>query len=196
MSEIQANKISPATGTALQVGDSGDTITIPSGATITNSGTATGFGESNTPNFRAVRSANQTITNLTDTKIAYDSEDFDSDNAYDNSTNYRFTVPSGKAGKYYFHHAVLVNSFHGNTNANYYIQPKIKKNGSTVQQYQHYDYRSSGGKDMYADCSIILNMSVGDYVEAWIVDSDNNGSNNDVDDYLGFSCFEGFRISS
>ena len=47
MSEIQANKLSPSSGTALQVGDSGDTITIPSGATITNSGTATGFGFSN-----------------------------------------------------------------------------------------------------------------------------------------------------
>ena len=44
MSEIQANKLSPASGTALQVGDSGDTITIPSGATITNNGTQTGFG--------------------------------------------------------------------------------------------------------------------------------------------------------
>jgi len=44
MSEIQANKLSPASGTALQVGDSGDVITIPSGATIQNSGTATGFG--------------------------------------------------------------------------------------------------------------------------------------------------------
>jgi len=43
-SELKTNKISPATGTALQVGDSGDTITIPSGATLTNSGTATGFG--------------------------------------------------------------------------------------------------------------------------------------------------------
>ena len=43
-SEVKANKISPATGTALQIGDSGDTTTIPSGATITNSGTATGFG--------------------------------------------------------------------------------------------------------------------------------------------------------
>ncbi len=43
-SEIKANKISPATGTAFTLGDSGDTFTIPSGATITNSGTATGFG--------------------------------------------------------------------------------------------------------------------------------------------------------
>ena len=43
-SELKTNKISPATGTGLQIGDNGDTITIPSGATITNSGTATGFG--------------------------------------------------------------------------------------------------------------------------------------------------------
>ena len=45
MSEIKVNKISPVSdsGTTL-FGDSGDTFTIPSGATITNSGTATGFG--------------------------------------------------------------------------------------------------------------------------------------------------------
>ena len=44
MSEVKVNKVSPRSGTGLQLGDSGDTITIPSGATITNSGTATGFG--------------------------------------------------------------------------------------------------------------------------------------------------------
>jgi len=42
-SEVKANKLSPATGTDVTLGDSGDTFTIPSGATITNSGTATGF---------------------------------------------------------------------------------------------------------------------------------------------------------
>jgi len=42
--EVKTNKISPASGTAFTLGDSGDTFTIPSGATITNSGTATGFG--------------------------------------------------------------------------------------------------------------------------------------------------------
>ena len=44
MSEVKVNKISPRSGTGLQLGDSGDTITIPAGATITNSGTAAGFG--------------------------------------------------------------------------------------------------------------------------------------------------------
>ena len=45
MSEIKVNKISPRTNCGtVQLGDSGDTITIPAGASITNSGTASGFG--------------------------------------------------------------------------------------------------------------------------------------------------------
>ena len=44
MSEIKVNKISPRSGTGVQLGDSGDTITIPAGATINNQGTATNFG--------------------------------------------------------------------------------------------------------------------------------------------------------
>ena len=45
MSEIKVDKISPSSGAnVVTLGDSGDTITVPSGATITNSGTATGFG--------------------------------------------------------------------------------------------------------------------------------------------------------
>ena len=43
-SEIKANKISPATGTAFTLGDSGDTTTVPSGATLdVSSATMTGF---------------------------------------------------------------------------------------------------------------------------------------------------------
>ena len=87
MSEIQANKISPATGTGLTLGDSGDTltltaganltlggssstITIPSGATIANSGTATGFGESNTPAFQAYLGSDQSVANTTYVVVA------------------------------------------------------------------------------------------------------------------------------
>ena len=44
MSEIKVNKISPRSGTTVTLGDSGDTFTIPSGATISNAGTAAGFG--------------------------------------------------------------------------------------------------------------------------------------------------------
>ena len=44
MSEVKVNKISPRSGTTVTLGDSGDTFTIPSGATINNQGTASGFG--------------------------------------------------------------------------------------------------------------------------------------------------------
>ena len=45
MSEIKVNKVSPRTNCGtVQLGDSGDTITIPSGVTMTNNGTAAGFG--------------------------------------------------------------------------------------------------------------------------------------------------------
>jgi hypothetical protein len=44
MSEIKVNKVSSRTGNAVTLGSSGDTFTIPSGVTLTNSGTATGFG--------------------------------------------------------------------------------------------------------------------------------------------------------
>ena len=53
-SELKVNKVSPESGTGVQLGDSGDTITIPAGATITNSGTATGFGETDTNVFRNI----------------------------------------------------------------------------------------------------------------------------------------------
>lgn len=43
MSQIEVDKIVPATGTNLTLGDSGDTFTIPSGVTLTNNGTASGF---------------------------------------------------------------------------------------------------------------------------------------------------------
>jgi hypothetical protein len=46
MSQIEVDKIIPQSGTGIQIGDSGDTITVPAGATITNSGTANGFGVS------------------------------------------------------------------------------------------------------------------------------------------------------
>ena len=43
MSELKVNKISPRSGTAVTLGDSGDTFTIPSGATLAIAGTVTGF---------------------------------------------------------------------------------------------------------------------------------------------------------
>jgi len=87
MSEVKVNKISPRSGTGVQLGDSGDTITIPSGATINNQGTATNFG--------ATGSASWTTTVKTATFTAVAGEGY-----FCNTTAGGFTVnlPAGSAG--------------------------------------------------------------------------------------------------
>ena len=100
MSKLEANQVDPATGTTLTLGTSGDTVSIPSGVTIANSGTATGFGGDNTPMFLVSGgSGNQTISHASGTTITYNQEIIDTDNAFASNV---FTVPSGEAGKYFF----------------------------------------------------------------------------------------------
>ena len=88
MSEIKVNKISPraACGT-VTLGDSGDTFTIPAGATINNQGTATNFG--------ATGSASWTTTVKTSTFTAVAGEGY-----FVNTTGGAVTVnlPAGSAG--------------------------------------------------------------------------------------------------
>jgi len=62
MSEVKVNKISPRTncGTTT-LGDSGDSFVIPSGVTITNNGTQTGFGRTGTVDWQtAIKTSNFT----------------------------------------------------------------------------------------------------------------------------------------
>ena len=52
MSEIKVNKLTPRTNCGtVTLGDSGDTFTIPAGATINNLGTASGFGATGAVNW-------------------------------------------------------------------------------------------------------------------------------------------------
>jgi hypothetical protein len=107
MGTLFVDKLDPQSGTSLELGSSGDTMTVPSGATLSiagtinaSSGTATGFGGANTPFFLAERtSPEQQISDNTVTKIEFQTETLDSGTVYDPSTNYRFTP--GVAGKYY-----------------------------------------------------------------------------------------------
>ena len=87
MSEIKVNKISPRSGTAFTLGDSGDTFTIPSGATINNQGTAVNFG--------ATGSASWVTTVKTSTFTAVAGEGY-----FVNTTGGVVTVnlPAGTAG--------------------------------------------------------------------------------------------------
>ena len=51
MSKIEVNAIEPQCGTTLTVGASGDTITFPTGTTVVNNGTQSGFGRTGTVNW-------------------------------------------------------------------------------------------------------------------------------------------------
>ena len=168
-SEIKANKISPATGTAFTFGDSGDTFTIPAGATIANSGTATGFGD-NTPSFRAYLSTNQTgLTNSAWNKINFNTEDWDTDSAYDNSTNYRFTVPAGEGGKYVFSGEVGIAVSAGADAAGDYIDLKFYVNGAayTIGDGTQRSVVYTAGADNYVANTSVFNLSATDYVECY-----------------------------
>jgi len=88
MSEIKVNKISPRSGTTVTLGDSGDTFTIPSGATINNQGTATNFGATGSASW--VTSSIKTATFTATAGEGY----------FCNTTGGIFTVnlPAGTAG--------------------------------------------------------------------------------------------------
>ena len=95
-SELKVDKLSPATGTAFTLGDSGDTFTIPSGATVTNSGTATGFV---TAGALDLNGAVLTVDADGDTTITADTDD-QIDIAIAGADDFQFTantftIPSG-----------------------------------------------------------------------------------------------------
>jgi len=81
MSKIEANTIDSISGTStLTLGSTNTTtIALKSGATLTN------FPD-NTPAFQAFKAANQTISQSTYTKIEFDTEDYDTDSCYNNTS--------------------------------------------------------------------------------------------------------------
>ena len=89
MSEVKVNKISPRTNCGtVTLGDSGDTITVPAGVTITNNGTQTGFGRTGTVDW-------QTGSIKTTDFTAVNTQGFFVDT---NSGEVNATLPAGSAG--------------------------------------------------------------------------------------------------
>ena len=77
----------------LTLGASGEKVDLGTGV---SGGTLT-----NRPAFKGITSTEQTISHATWTNCTYSTEDYDTDNAFVPSTG-TFTVPSGKAGVYFF----------------------------------------------------------------------------------------------
>jgi hypothetical protein len=163
MSELKVNKVTPRSGTTVTLGDSGDTITIPSGATIDlSNATQTGVGGTNTPAFEATMSSTQTLSHNTATKAQFNSERFDTDSAYDPTTNYRFTVPTGKDGKYFIYSNVVLR---GTNNRDIYIFHTIRKNGVSDAIKITISDEVSSATDIGSNISGVLSLVATDYVE-------------------------------
>jgi len=62
MSKIEVNTVEPQCGTNLTIGASGDTITFPSGTTVVNNGSQTGFGRSGTVDWQTGSIKTSTFT--------------------------------------------------------------------------------------------------------------------------------------
>ena len=99
MSKVNVNAIEPSTGTDITLGASGDTITVPSGATIVNSGTSTGFGAT------LSGSTNNTVVTVTganamigEAKLLFDPAKLTIGNASEEDTSIVF---DGHAQDYY-----------------------------------------------------------------------------------------------
>ena len=190
MSEIQANKISPATGTTFTLGDSGDTFNIPSGATIANAGTATGFGEANTPAFAVQGTDEQSsVASATYTKVTFNSELKDTDSAFDLSTE-RFTVPSGKAGLYTFKYSCQNSQKEA---ANKVYQIVLYKNGSLAEgTLVRQNPTTTGNYDIFLNGSASLVLAASDYVEVFYYQNSSGSVNLEANKRL----FSGFRVTT
>lgn len=187
MSKIETNTIAPSTGTTLTLGENGDTVALGSGAT------ATGFGGANTPNFLVRRSSDQSISDASGTKIQFNSEVYDSASAFDSSSNYRFTVPSGQAGKYYFYGTLCISSEGDSTNVN--SQVYVYKNGSIIAQYEN-NNSDNNPRTQVIPYTYSESLSVGDYIEVY---GYCNTSNNAAPAIVGHSTrhkstFGGYKI--
>jgi len=153
-------------------------------------GTVTGAGESNAPSFRVYRNTTQSINSATHTKIQFNTEDYDTASAFDNSSNYRYTIPSGQAGKWFFTCHGTIAQDTQDTNR---LIVTIRKNGSSLVQVEE-----DGAYDEYTlgnTISVCDNASVGDYYEVFIyqINSNSDALNLQGNTMNGFS---GFKISS
>jgi len=154
------------------------------GSSVSLGGSLTGIGETNTPAFFAHRSSGAGVSSGSTTLIQPDNELYDTDSAY-NTSDGKFTVPSGKAGKYFFHCGVY---FAGISDGNI-ISCEIYVNNSAKALVR--EHTGSSG-NISVQCTFSADLSVGDYV-TYKVDQNSGGSLNTSGDTLTF--LSGFRIA-
>ena len=176
MSEVKTEKLSPRV-TSLQLGDSGDTFTVPSGATLdiasgatidATGATVTGFGGNNTPIVYVKKSSEQSsISSGVVTKVTFDTEDIDTDSAFASD---KFTVPSGEGGKYFLQGQAGIYSNGGTVSI---AIAHLYKNGSLIDTdgSSSSNFRPLGtgrATDFTPTAMGIFELSASDYIELYV----------------------------
>jgi len=184
MGTIKTTNIETITGSGtLTLGQSGETISVPSGATLDlSNATQTGVGGDNTPAWSALKSSSaQSIPHDTHTKITYTDEVFDTDGAYD-AVNSKFTVPSGEGGKY----LISVKYEMSNQTSPTYAYIYVNGTGYTATRFK----ASTWGNET----KMIVTLSAGDYVEGYTYQA--SGGAVDIVGTSGDrgSIFEGYKL--
>jgi len=143
-------------------------------------------GGNNTPNFFAYATTDQSISDSTDTKITLSTTLWDSATAFSSS---KFTVPSGQAGKYFFTYGGLI----GNFSSSQWFEFMLYVNGTRSDPSRCRQFISTTQSGIL-NASIILNLSVNDYVELYCLQI--SGSNKTVFGTVGtyFTHLTGFKL--
>ena len=160
--DASGNPVAVATGTDGQV------------LTSTGAGSPPVFETlpANTPAFEAYLSSDQVPSNDTETKINFNTENFDTDSCYDNATNYRFTPTT--AGKYFVYSKVRFQSASVSQLSDTGLQ--IYKNGSLeIETYTLFrsNYEQAHTVTTY---SVIDMNGSSDYLEVYGKLAVNSGS--------------------
>jgi hypothetical protein len=181
---------SGSVGTSQLVDGNVTTAKIADGA-VTSAKLDSGVLPTNTPSFSARMSGAQTISNESYTKVDFDTEDFDTDGAYDHTTNQRFTVPSDKAGKYFFNCFLIVDAASAAQLQN--CQLAFYKNNSLFKKT---DWSFNSNDIFYAGLTLssLMNLSVSDYIEVFVRISDASGSPVIDGSATTLSEFSGFKL--
>ena len=163
MSTIEVNTINPQSGNDVTIGGSSKNVKFASGTTVdfsTNTPTLTlGAAMKNSPVFSAVLTGGlQSISSDTTTKVSLNSVLVDTDSGWD-SSNYRWTVPSGKGGNYFI--GAVLEGYSGSNNISKF-RIQIKVNGSVVHEMQQ---ETGAQRHLGYSLPVIKALSASDYVE-------------------------------
>ena len=167
MGTLFVDKLDPQSGTSLEIGSSGDTITVPSGCTITNNGTnGGGFGlrEIETPYAaRIFTDTSQSIPDSTTTALDFASGTsvFDK-GSIGTLSNGRITVPTGAGGLWWLSGQARVNNFRAARN-----RLSIYKNGgaisASIADVFEKGYMGASGQYQNIAGTWLINATAGDY---------------------------------